>query len=234
MVSKAKAASFVNSLTPEQLDVVESAMDSGAAIGEMLDTLTTEVDAELLARREKHQAYHARLQKLNLDTLGDAFESGVAADRAARKSWQYLGDMLIMRDYRSTDIFTPTKDTPATEELLAIKSALIKYGYPDDVRAAIALPARQRVVLGDDIRAKVKVALEDEVPRFLRAIKKAMAASEDRGPKALVRTLREQLQDDIETWLKTLRKADESKLDFNVVDAIGALKDVISVLDGEV
>ena len=226
-----KVVEFVNALSAEQLDVVESAMDSGAAIGEMLDTLATEIDVEADAKRE---AYAAKLAKLNLDGIGDAIGAGVVADRASRRSWQYVGDLLIMRDYRSTDIFTPTKDTPATEELLAIKSALIKYGYDDEVRAAIALPARQRVVLGDDIRAKVKVALEDEIPRFLRAIKKAMASSEDRGPKAPVRTLREQMQDDIEAWLKTLRKADESKLDFNVVDVIGALKDVLNVLGDEI
>lgn len=198
---------------------------------EFVSDVAAEVDAEANAKRE---AYAAKLAKLNLDALGEAFESGVAMERAARKSWQYLGDQLVMRGYASTDIFTPTKDTPATEELLAIKGALIKYGYSDEVRAAIALPARQRVILGDAIRAQVKVALEDEVPRFLRAIKKAMAASEDRGPKAPVRTMREQLRDDCEAWVKTLRKADESKLDFNVVDVIGALKDVINVLDDEV
>lgn len=224
-----KVKSIVEFVSAEQIAEVKA--NNLEAFNEMAEALAAEIDAGAEAKRV---AYAAKQAKLNLDGIGDAIGAGVQADRASKRSWQYVGDLLIMRDYRSTDIFTPTKDTPATEELLAIKAALIKYGYDEDVQKVIALPPKQRVIENDDIRAKVKIALEDEIPRFLRAIKKAMASSEDRGPKAPVRTLREQMHDDLDAWIKTLRKADESKLDFDVVDVIGALKDVKSALDGEV
>jgi ribonuclease E len=218
------------------------------ALGAMVDQLTSEVEAELTPEeKEKAEAIKAacerqlKLAQLSTPEMESAMTVAVIADKTARRSWEFVADRMLIAGFVSSDLDTPTKERPASAEYLAIKAAVIRYGYPQKeegtdrmiVQEAINAPARQRVLYSAEVRAIVKEALYEEIPRFLRAIKSAMKASEDRGPRAAALSTGEQLIAACEDWMSTLRKADEKKLDFNVIDVIGALKDVIIAVRGD-
>ena len=218
------------------------------ALGSLVAQLTKEVEEELTPEeKEKAAAIKAacerqlKLAQLSTPEMESAMTVAVTADKAARRSWEFVADRMLIAGFVSSDLDTPTKDCPATAEYLAIKAAVIRYGYPQKeegtdrliVQEAINAPARQRVLYSAEVRAIVKEALYEEIPRFLKAIKSAMKKSEDRGPRAAALSTGEQLIADCEAWLDTLRKADEKKLDFNVIDVMGALKDVVIAVNGD-
>jgi hypothetical protein len=253
MATKAKATAIVDAMSEAQLIAVDAVLEENPAapvadvLAAMVAGLTAEVDAEMTPEeKEKAAAIKAacerqlKLSQLSTPAMESAMTAGILADRAARRSWEFVGDRMLIAGFVSSDLDTPTKECPATVEYLAIRDAVIRYGYPQKeegterliIQEAIKAPARQRVVYNADIRSIVKNAVEEEIPRFLRSIKAAMKKSEDRGPRSAALTIREQMHRDIDAWLTALRIADEKKLDFDVVEVVGALKDVKNILDG--
>ena len=202
--------------------------------------MTPEEKAAAAKQKEAH-ARQVKLAQLSHPDMAAAITAGVVAQKAANRSWEYVADRMLLAGFVSGDLDVPTKERPATLEYAAIRAAVILYGYPQKeegterliVQEAINAPARQRVLYSAEVRAIVKLAVEEEIPRFLRAIKAAMKKSEDRGPKAAALSTGEQIIEACETWLATLRKADEKKLDFDVVNVIGAIKDVIIAVNGD-
>jgi hypothetical protein len=244
MATKAKATALVDAMSEAQLIAVDAVIEANPecsaadVLAAMVEGLANQADAEI----EKAKREHAiKLAALSSPEMESALTVGIVAARASKRSWEYVADRFLLAGFVSTDLDTPTKQSPATAEYLAIRAAVIRYGYSQKlegtdrliVQEAINAPARQRVLYTEDVRAIAKHAVEEEIPDFLRAIKKAMKKSEDRGPKSAPLTTGERLIADMEDWLSTLRKADEKKLDFNVVDVIGALKDVIIAVNGD-
>lgn len=243
MATKAKATALVDAMSEAQLIAVDAVIEANPectaadVLAAMVDGLASQADDEI-AQAQQEQA--TKLAALSSPEMESALTVGIVAARASKRSWEYVADRFIIAGFVSSDLDTPTKQAPATEEYIAIRNAVIRYGYPQlqegtdrlIVQEAIHAPARQRVLYPEDVRAIAKNAVEEEIPDFLRAIKKAMKKSEDRGPKSAPLTTREQLHRDLDAWLTALRKADEVKLDFDVVEVIGAIKDVKYALDG--
>jgi len=199
-------------------------------VADFVETLGNEIDSE---RQAKIDEFAARTAKLDMSSLKEFFVAGMTNERTAKRSWLFLGDQLIMRGFTSKDIFKPSKEQPATEELTAIRTAIIDYGFPKEMSDGIKLPARQRVIYGPEMRQAIMYALDKEIPDFLKAIKNAMRSVEERGPNSGNKSMAELLVETCEEWIKKIRKADDKKIDFDCVDVIGALKDVINAVGME-